>query len=150
MAIRELRRFEDPDLQKPSRPVAEVNDHIRRLLDDLVDTMRSIPGCAALTANQVGVFRRVAVFDSGGGLVYLVNPVIAEQRGTQEIEEDCVSFKDIKGIMLRPQRIVVEALNEKRRKGRPTPLRTDAASLVCHILSTIWTVKSLSKRSCGS
>ena len=134
MAKRELRQFEDPDLQKASRPVAEVTDHVRHLLDDLTDTMRAIPGCIGLAANQVGVFRRAAVFNDGsGGVVRLINPVITEQSGSQEIEEDCVSFKDIRGILLRPQRIVLEALDDN---GAPVSYTFEdgAASLVCHLI----------------
>lgn len=133
MAIRELRLFEDPDLQKASRPVAEANDHIRRLLDDLEDTMRSLPGCAALAANQVGVFRRVAVVDMGGIVLKLVNPVITEQSGSQEIEEECVSFKDIRGIMFRPQHITLQALDENGEKVTRS-LEGEHASLLCHVI----------------
>ena len=133
MAKRELRLFEDPDLQKASRPVGEVNDHIRRLLDDLADTMRSIPGCTALAANQIGVFRRVAVAELDGSVVKLVNPVIVAQEGTQEIEEDCVSFKDIAGIVFRPQRITVDTLDENGEKQTLT-LENEQASRVCHLI----------------
>ena len=132
MAIRELRHFENPDLQRACRPVAEVGDHIRRLLDDLADTMRAV-GAVSLSANQVGVFRRVAVLDSGSGLLRLVNPVITERSGEQEIEEDCVSFKDIAGIALRPRRIVLEALDENGAAVTHT-FEGEAASRVCHIL----------------
>ena len=133
MAIRELRLFEDPDLQKASRPAGAVSDHIRRLLDDLQETMASIPGCDALAANQVGVFRRVAVAKIGGELLKLVDPEIIEQGGTQEIEEECVSFKDIKGILLRPQHLTFQALNENGEKVTYS-FEGESASRICHIL----------------
>jgi peptide deformylase len=133
MAIRELRLYEDPDLQKACRPVAEVNDHVRGLLNDMAETMKTVKSCRALAANQAGILRRLAVIDTGGGVTRLVNPVIVEQSGEQEIEEECVSFKDIPGIMRRPRRIVVEALDENGEKLR-LELEDDLASLYCHII----------------
>jgi peptide deformylase len=133
MAVRELRLFEDPDLQKASRPVTEVNDHVRGLLDDLAETLKSLKNCRALAANQIGILRRLAVVDTGSELLKLVNPVIVEQMGSQEIEEDCVCFKDIAGIVARPRRIVLEALDEN---GQKVILAAEGeeASMYCHII----------------
>jgi peptide deformylase len=133
MAVRELRLFEDPDLQKVSRPVTEVNDHIRGLLDDLAETLKALNNCRALAANQVGIMRRLAVIDTGSEILKLINPVIVEQIGTQETEEDCVCFKDIAGIMLRPRRIVLEALDEN---GQKVILAAEGeeASMYCHVI----------------
>jgi len=131
MALRELRLFEDPDLQKACRPVTEINGHVRQLLDDLAETMKATKNCVALAGNQAGVMRRLAVYRDGGRIRALVNPVIVEQSGRQEIEEDCVCFKDIKGIMFRPQRVVVEALDEN---GGKVTIAAEEASLLCHII----------------
>lgn len=133
MALRELRLFEDPDLQKTCRPVGEVNSHVRSLLDDLTETMKATKNCVALAGNQAGILRRVAVYQDGAGVRALINPVITEQSGHQEIEEECVCFKDIKGIMFRPQRIVVEALDENGEKVTLTA-ENEQASLLCHII----------------
>jgi peptide deformylase len=133
MAIRELRLYEDPDLQKVCRPVAEVSDHIRRLLDDLTETMRAFPGCVGLAANQVGILRRVAVLKNGGETVRLVNPVIVEENGLLETEEECICFKDIRGIMFRPKRVVVQALDDNGETQSYT-FEDDAASLACHLI----------------
>lgn len=133
MGIRELRLFEDPDLQKASRTVTDVNDHVRGLFADLEDTMKSLPGCRALAGNQIGVMRRIAVVNLSTGPRKLVNPVIVEQSGHQEIQEDCICFKDIYGILLRPEKIVLEALDDF---GNPMTIHAegDDASLLCHVL----------------
>ena len=112
MAVRELRVMEDPALQKACRPVAEVNDHVRMLLGDLADTLQASKGGTSIAANQVGVMRRLIVVDDGSGVKKFVNPVIKEQSGMQECQEMCISFKDIHGIMARPVKIVIEALDE--------------------------------------
>ena len=112
MAVRELRVLEDPALQKACRPVTEVNDHVRMLLDDLADTLKASKGGTSIAGNQVGIMRRLIVVDDGSGVKKLINPVIKEQSGLRECQESCISFKDIHGIMARPEKIVIEALDE--------------------------------------
>ncbi len=131
MAVRSIRMFEDPDLQSVCRPVSDVNDHIRATLDDLVDTMQAYPGCVAVAANQIGVKRRLIVVSTPDGVKKLVNPVITEQSGQQECFEGCISFKDIYGIMLRPEKITVEALDENGDAVTVTAEGTDV-SMYCH------------------
>ena len=119
MAIRNLRYEGDEILEKVSREVEEVNDKIRELLDDMMDTMHKYNG-VGLAAPQVGVLKRVIVIDlyDEGGQFKLVNPVIIKEKGDQECEEGCLSFPNKFGKVHRPKEVVVEALNEEGKKVR--------------------------------
>ena len=118
MGIRRLIFEGDPQLNKISREVTEVNDRIRVLLDDLVDTMRA-EGGVGLAAPQVGVLRRVCVVEVEEDEVYeLINPVIVEQEGDQYGSEGCLSVPGYYGDVHRPQKVVVEALDRNGVKQR--------------------------------
>jgi peptide deformylase len=107
-----------PVLRQRAVEVAAVDDEVRRLVDDLFETMRAARG-VGLAANQVGVARRVAVVDVGGDdppPLVLINPVITERSGTQVAEEGCLSIPDIFADVERAERVVVQAL---ARDGRP-------------------------------
>jgi peptide deformylase len=125
--------FEDPALQQACRPVADVKDHVRLLLGDLADTMKATKNCTALAGNQVGIMRRICVVDTDIGVQKLVNPVIVEKSGLHEALEDCVCFKDIEGYVFRPQRIVLEALNENGEKVTVTAEDAEA-SVYSHLI----------------
>jgi peptide deformylase len=108
-----------PLLRQQAAPVARVDDEVRRLVDDLFETMRAARG-VGLAANQVGVARRVAVVDVGDEdppPLVLINPVIVERGPDSEVaEEGCLSIPEIFGDVKRPERVVVEALD---RDGKP-------------------------------
>jgi peptide deformylase len=99
--------------------VARVDDEVRRLVDDLFETMRAARG-VGLAANQVGVARRVAVVDVGDddpGQLVLINPVIVSRSDDVDTaEEGCLSVPDVFGDVERPAAVVVEALD---RDGLP-------------------------------
>ena len=116
MAVRQLRFKNDEALKKKGREVTEVNDKIRMLLDDMMDTLHSSNNGAALAANQIGILKRLVVIDYEGDFLKLVNPVIVEQIGEQDCIEGCLSFPGIFGKTKRPMRVKVEALNEKGEK----------------------------------
>ncbi|MCI8497419.1 MAG: peptide deformylase [Clostridiales bacterium] len=116
MAIRELRYYDDEILRKKCREVPEVNDRIRALLADMAQTMYSTKIGAGLAACQVGILRRLVVIDMGDGLLQLVNPRIVSEEGTQECVEGCLSLPNRYGRTVRPQRVIVEALNENGEK----------------------------------
>ena len=136
MAVRQLRVFEDPALQKKCREVTEVNEHVRQTLDDLADTLKACKAGTSIAANQVGVMRRLIVVDDGNIIRKLVNPVIKEQSGMQECQEACLSFKDIQGIMARPEKMVIDALDEN---GDPVTLTVegDAVKHYCHAIDLL-------------
>ena len=92
--------------------VKEVDDKIRVMLDDMLDTLRNIPeNGAALAANQVGILKRL-VIEYCGELLKLVNPKIIGRSGTQECIEGCLSFPGKFVNTIRPQKVTVQALDE--------------------------------------
>lgn len=117
MAIRQIRLSNDEILRKTSREVEEVNDKIRELLQDMLETMHRYNG-VGLAAPQVGVLKRVIVIDlyDGSEPFQLVNPKIVKAKGKQEVEEGCLSFPNEYAKLIRPREVVVEALNEKGEK----------------------------------
>ncbi len=131
MAIRTLVYYGDEIFKKPCRPVTEINDHVRLLLDDLADTMKATPGCEVLAANQLGLLRRLLVVKTDSGVVKLVNPIITEQSGEQDCHETCSSIRDISGTTIRPQKVTLEALDESGQKITLTYEDALALSL-CH------------------
>ena len=82
MAIREIRKENDEVLRKKSKTVEEVNDKIRQILDDMVDTMHKFDG-VGLAAPQIGLLKRLVVIDlyDGKGPIKLVNPEIIKEKG---------------------------------------------------------------------
>lgn len=117
MAIRQIRLEKDEILRKKSREVEDVDDRIRQLLDDMIDTMHEYNG-VGLAGPQVGILKRVIVIDlyDGNQPLKLVNPRIVKQKGEQEVDEGCLSFPNEYAKMIRPKEVVVEALNEEGKK----------------------------------
>ncbi len=112
MALREIRLFDDEILRKKSKIVDVVDDKIRQLLNDMVDTMYNTETGGGLAAPQVGILKRLVVIDMGQGLIKLVNPKIIKQEGTQEVIEGCLSIPNKWGKLTRPEKVTVQALNE--------------------------------------
>lgn len=119
MAIRQIREEGDEILKKKSREVEEVDDKIRQLLDDMVETMHKYNG-VGLAAVQVGILKRLIVIDlyDDKGPMKLINPVIIKEKGEQEVEEGCLSFPNKYAKMIRPAEVTVEALDENGKKVR--------------------------------
>lgn len=107
MAIRELRYNDDPVLRKSCREVEEVNDRVRQLLDDMMDTLHHTESGAALAANQIGILRRLVVIDYCDQYLKLVNPKIIKSEGEQECVEGCLSFPNRVAKTVRPQTVTV-------------------------------------------
>lgn len=108
-------KYGDPHLITPAEEVDEIDDEIRKLVEDMFETMYDEPG-VGLAANQVGVLKRVAVVDLSIGEdpnapLVLINPEIIEIEGEQAAEEGCLSFPEIEIEITRPERIVVKALD---------------------------------------
>ena len=117
MAIRLIRQTTDEILRKKSREVEIVDDKIREILDDMVETMHKYDG-VGLAAPQIGILKRLVVIDlyDEKGPIKLVNPKIVKEKGTQEVEEGCLSFPNQFGKVIRPEEVVIEALNENGEK----------------------------------
>ena len=121
MAIRPIVKYGDPVLHGPAAPVETIDDSIRTLLDDMVQTMYAAPGIG-LAAPQVGVGLRVIVVDLSVGedpaqLIQLVNPEIVEREGEQHEEEGCLSVPGYGGTPTRPERVKVKGLDPWRQRG---------------------------------
>jgi len=112
MAIFPIRTYGDPVLRTPTTPVREVDASVRKLVADLTETMYAAPG-VGLAANQIGVSRRVAVFDAqdGDGPRPLINPEIVEVDGELEFEEGCLSVPGHYWPIVRPEFVRVRSLD---------------------------------------
>jgi peptide deformylase len=115
MATRKIVIYPDPVLLKRSEEVREIDDEVRQLVADMVETVHAAPGIG-LAANQVGVTHRVAVVDLSVGkdpsqLVVLINPRVVLAEGSQTDEEGCLSIPGISEMVQRPERVEVEALS---------------------------------------
>lgn len=111
MALLNIITEEDPTLRKKSRPVTEITDRIKTLLDDMTETMRNANG-VGLAAVQVGVLRRVVVIETEPGeLIELINPEIIKKSGKQRSYEGCLSLPGKCGITVRPMEVTVQALD---------------------------------------
>lgn len=116
MGIRKIRTFDDPILRKNCKKVTEINNNIRTILDDMLETLHSTPNGAALAAPQIGILKRLVVIDFGEEQMKLINPSVVLSEGEQFEVEGCLSFPDSWGKVHRPKKVIVEALNEKGEK----------------------------------
>ena len=110
MAIRQLRYEDDEILRKKSRIVDQIDDRIKTLVEDLIDTMNEEEG-VGLAAPQVGVLKRVVVIDVGKGPITMINPEIITQEGEKIDEEGCLSVPGKSGKVLRPKKVRVKFTN---------------------------------------
>jgi len=122
-----------PVLRQETRPVAAVTDDVRRLMDDMLETMYAARGIG-LAAPQVGRLERVTVVDvdrdgTRQRPIVLVNPEIILRDGSSKGEEGCLSIPEVFGEVERPAHVVVRALD---RDGRPFEL--DATDLLARCL----------------
>jgi peptide deformylase len=126
MALRAILQYPDPCLKQRGQRVPVVDDDIRRLVDDMAETMYAAPG-VGLAANQIGVLLRVFVIDIAAedepsDLRVFINPEIVETAGTQTWEEGCLSFPGVTEDIRRAERVTVRALD---RDGKPFELEAD-------------------------
>lgn len=132
MAIRELRLESDPLLRKVSKPVREMTPRIADLIDDMMDTMYEEDG-VGLAAPQVGVLRRIFVTDVAENPTVFINPEIIEKSGVQWGTEGCLSLPGQIGVVRRPQKVKVRAL-DREMKEFTVELEDLAARAACHEL----------------
>ncbi|MCC9054261.1 peptide deformylase [Microbacterium sp. F2E] len=91
MAVREIRLFGDPVLRAVSAPIDVIDEGVRALVTDLVDTVE-LPGRAGVAAPQIGVALRAFSYNIDGDIGYVLNPMLAEVRGEpQPVGEGCLS-----------------------------------------------------------
>lgn len=121
MAIRNIRTEDDEILKKKSKDVEVIDDKIRELIKDMVDTMHKFDG-VGLAAVQVGILKRIIVIDlyDEKPIIKLINPVITKTKGKQEVEEGCLSFPNKYVKVIRPEEVTVEGLDENGKKIKIT------------------------------
>lgn len=135
MALRKIRTLGDPVLEKVSKPITEINDKIKELAYDMLDTMYTANG-VGLAAPQVGVLKRIVVIDvspEGDKPMVLINPEIIATSGTQSGDEGCLSVPGKAGCVTRPNEVTVRALNLKNQQIEFTGTEL-LARAVCHEL----------------
>ncbi|MDN5870744.1 MAG: peptide deformylase [Nitrococcus sp.] len=130
MAILDILHYPDPQLRTCAQSVEAVTDEIRRLIDDLFETMYDAPGIG-LAATQVNVHRRVLVVDiseAKDAPHAFINPQILERGGEEEMQEGCLSVPGYFDNVRRAEWVKVRALDCG---GEPFELETDGLLAVC-------------------
>ena len=117
MSLLSLHLLGSPVLRQRSAEVGTVDDEVRRLVDDMYETMDAAKG-VGLAANQIGVARRVAVVDADDDRFEMIDPVIVESEGRAAAEEGCLSIPDVYGDVSRPERVVIEATDRHGNRFR--------------------------------
>lgn len=120
MAVMPIRLYPDPALRKKAAPIGEIDDRIRKLAGEMIETVHAAPG-VGLAAPQVGEALRLVVVDITAGreegqIHILVNPGIEENEGEQFEEEGCLSLPEVTERVTRPARLRVRALNLEGRE----------------------------------
>lgn len=132
MALLDILEYPDPRLRTKARPVARVDDRVRRLIDDMLETMYEAPGIG-LAASQVNVHQRIIVIDVSEQRdepYAFVNPTLAldPEAGLIETEEGCLSVPGYYELVTRSERITVNALG---RDGQPFEMTAEGLLAVC-------------------
>lgn len=125
-----IRMFGDPILRSRAAPVEEFDEPLKRLTEQLLETLRAEEGRAALAANQVGFLKRVFVGEMEGREYVVVNPVVEERtRETQTDFEGCLS---IPGILVEVER--AEGVVVSGRNAEGEPLRLEVSGPVARMM----------------
>jgi peptide deformylase len=112
VSLLDIRVLGDPILRQETTPVTTVTDELRRLIDDMFETMYAAKGIG-LAAPQVGRNERLAVIDVDDQPLVLINPEIVSAEGTIKAEEGCLSIPEIYGDVERASRVVVRAVDRQ-------------------------------------
>jgi peptide deformylase len=105
-----IRQYGDPVLKQRTREVEEIDGSVAKLVDEMFETMYDAPG-AGLAANQVGVQRRIFVYDVGEGPRSVINPRIVETSGEWAYDEGCLSVPGLSWEIVRPDRVHLVGLD---------------------------------------
>ena len=130
MALLPLLHYQDPRLHKIAAPVTRVDDTIKKLIDDMAETMYAAPGIG-LAATQVDVHQRIIIVDTseqGDQLRVFINPEIISTSGEAEREEGCLSVPGIYDRVVRAESITVKALD---REGQSFTLQAEGLLATC-------------------
>ena len=130
MALRSVVYSDEPMIRKKSRFVEVFDEKLDELLDDMYETMQKEDG-VGIAAPQVGVLKQVVVIETNGMKLELINPKIVKSSGSQESFEGCLSVKDYNGVVIRPNKVTVEAYD---RYGNPFSISVEGfmSTVFCH------------------
>ena len=113
MAVIKIRTLPDPVLRQKAKRVTNIDSSIQKLIDDMIETMRSVSG-VGLAAPQIGVPLRVAVIQiPGEDVITLVNPQITKRQGERVVEEACLSVPGYQGEIKRSAVVKIKARDQK-------------------------------------
>ena len=128
MAILQIRKWGDPVLRQKAKEVERVTDLHKRLIADMIETMREAPG-VGLAAPQVGVLERIFVWEVGDEYGAVINPHIVAA-GDEEVEgeEGCLSLPGLYYPVTRPETVTVEGIDENG-----DPVKLDADELLARV-----------------
>ena len=130
MSRLEILHYPDPRLRRRAEPVDGVDDDVRRLIDDMLETMYDAPGIG-LSAPQVNIAKRVITVDVSkdrSAPLGLVNPEILSVDGELETEEGCLSVPGVYELVKRPEKVRVSALD---REGHSREIDAEGLLAVC-------------------
>ncbi|MFN4262585.1 MAG: peptide deformylase [Thioalkalivibrionaceae bacterium] len=130
MAVRKILRFPDPRLRLKAVPIERVDNEVRQLADDMLETMYSARGIG-LAATQIDVQRRILVADvsdNGDEPLVLINPEILSSEGVEQMDEGCLSVPGFYETVERADRIRFRALD---REGQPFERDVEGLLAVC-------------------
>jgi peptide deformylase len=130
MSQLDILTFPNPRLRNVAKPVAQVDDRIRRYIDDMFETMYAAPGIG-LAAIQVDIPLRLVVIDISDNQdqpLCLINPEILWREGEEQMDEGCLSVPGFYEPVTRAERLRVRALD---RDGQPFELETGGLLAVC-------------------
>jgi len=130
MAILDILHFPDKRLRTVAKPVKQVDDSVRKLVDDMFETMYLAPGIG-LAATQINVHQQIIVIDVSEDKsqpLCLINPVILEAEGTESCDEGCLSVPDIYEKVERAEKVTVKAMDQN---GDEYTLQADELLSVC-------------------
>ncbi len=117
-----LRYVPDPVLRRRAQRIARIDGSVRRLVEDMLETMRD-NGAVGLAANQVGSLRRVAVIQlPEEEPIVLINPRVTRREGEREVEEGCLSIPGYRGLVKRSAKVHVRAQDLS---GREVPIKAE-------------------------
>ena len=111
MAILPIRRAGDPVLREKARRVRTIDSSIKKLIEDMFETMYDAPG-VGLAAPQIGIALRIVVIDANNGdKIALVNPEIVKRSGTRLVDEGCLSVPGFRGEITRSVKVLAQGID---------------------------------------
>jgi peptide deformylase len=110
MATFPIRQYGDPVLRQATKDIDTIDGSVAKLAEDMIETMRAAQG-VGLAANQVGVQRRMFVYDTGAGPMVVINPRIVETDGEWTYEEGCLSVPGLSWPIVRPNSVHLVGLD---------------------------------------